>query len=186
MDSLESAHGQMEVTEQKLERDSMSSAEDIKTENDKRNPRATTSKRSRSVRTSPATKDHSNVAKKQSHACQVMLAGVSVLLATTLVVLLFLLTDDVAALNSNDSKQKDREKSTDTPVSVGDCLPTILASIGDFICDDEANVNDCGYDGGDCCMQNVNTAFCVECKCRIAGMCFCFKKHLRLLSHSII
>ena len=37
--------------------------------------------------------------------------------------------------------------------------------IGDNFCDDENNNANCNYDGGDCCMTNVNTTFCTQCKC---------------------
>merc|ERR1712168_301847 len=37
--------------------------------------------------------------------------------------------------------------------------------IGDDYCDDENNNNECGYDGGDCCGDNVNTMYCSECAC---------------------
>ena len=36
--------------------------------------------------------------------------------------------------------------------------------IGDSFCDDKTNIADCDYDGGDCC-ANINTDYCVECKC---------------------
>jgi len=36
---------------------------------------------------------------------------------------------------------------------------------GDNICDDENNNSECGYDGGDCCGNDVNTDFCSECEC---------------------
>merc|ERR1711976_183948 len=36
---------------------------------------------------------------------------------------------------------------------------------GDNYCDDENNNSECGYDGGDCCGDKVNTMYCSECKC---------------------
>merc|ERR1712179_833416 len=36
---------------------------------------------------------------------------------------------------------------------------------GDNYCDDENNNSECGYDGGDCCGDNVNTTYCSECLC---------------------
>ena len=37
--------------------------------------------------------------------------------------------------------------------------------IGDGNCDDENNKEQCNYDGGDCCGENVNKQFCSECIC---------------------
>ena len=37
--------------------------------------------------------------------------------------------------------------------------------IGDGFCDDETNNVDCGFDGGDCCLDSVVTNFCSECEC---------------------
>merc|ERR1711962_288402 len=36
---------------------------------------------------------------------------------------------------------------------------------GDNYCDDENNNFECGYDGGDCCGDDVNTTYCSECEC---------------------
>merc|ERR1711981_132703 len=36
---------------------------------------------------------------------------------------------------------------------------------GDSYCDDENNNADCGFDGGDCCGDNVNTTYCSACDC---------------------
>ena len=36
---------------------------------------------------------------------------------------------------------------------------------GDNYCDDENNNEECGWDGGDCCGDNVNTQFCSACEC---------------------
>jgi len=35
----------------------------------------------------------------------------------------------------------------------------------DDICDDENNNEECGWDGGDCCGDNVNTQYCSACEC---------------------
>merc|ERR1711962_582983 len=40
---------------------------------------------------------------------------------------------------------------------------------GDGICDDENNNEGCDFDGGDCCIPNVNKDFCTECKCLEEG-----------------
>ena len=37
--------------------------------------------------------------------------------------------------------------------------------IGDDYCDDENNNEECTYDGGDCCGDNVKTDYCTICKC---------------------
>ena len=36
---------------------------------------------------------------------------------------------------------------------------------GDNYCDDENNNEECGYDGGDCCGDNVYTFYCSACQC---------------------
>ena len=35
----------------------------------------------------------------------------------------------------------------------------------DGVCDDEINIVECEYDGGDCCGSNVNTKACKLCQC---------------------
>ena len=37
--------------------------------------------------------------------------------------------------------------------------------IGDGECDDATNNAECGYDGGDCCGDDVKTDYCNECIC---------------------
>ena len=37
--------------------------------------------------------------------------------------------------------------------------------IGDGFCNDENNIEDCNYDGGDCCGISVKKNFCVNCTC---------------------
>ena len=49
-----------------------------------------------------------------------------------------------------------------TLFSVPVCNNTGQVSNG--FCNDEANIADCNYDGGDCCV-NVNTDYCSECNC---------------------
>ena len=44
-----------------------------------------------------------------------------------------------------------------------DC--SYLELIGDCFCNDEANNDNCNYDGGDCCGYNINTDYCSDCKC---------------------
>ena len=38
-------------------------------------------------------------------------------------------------------------------------------SAGDNICDDEANIAECKYDGGDCCGEGKEKWACTICKC---------------------
>ena len=44
--------------------------------------------------------------------------------------------------------------------------------IGDDICDDENNNNECQFDGGDCCGANVDTTWCTACECLEGGCQF--------------
>ena len=36
---------------------------------------------------------------------------------------------------------------------------------GNGKCDDENNIPECDWDGGDCCGDNVRTQYCKECLC---------------------
>ena len=45
------------------------------------------------------------------------------------------------------------------------CYQSYQPLIGDGFCDDETNNVDCGFDGGDCCLDSVVTNFCSECEC---------------------
>ncbi len=40
-----------------------------------------------------------------------------------------------------------------------------LAWIGDGVCDDDTNISECAYDGGDCCLPEVNMDYCSLCEC---------------------
>ena len=44
----------------------------------------------------------------------------------------------------------------------------LISFFGDLICDDELNIEDCEYDGGDCCrgIQTI-TVYCAICKCHL-------------------
>ena len=44
--------------------------------------------------------------------------------------------------------------------------------IGDGFCDDATNNLDCDYDGGDCCLNPLNTVYCEICQC-INGETIC-------------
>ena len=37
--------------------------------------------------------------------------------------------------------------------------------INDGYCDDITNTMICNYDGGDCCLSNIRTPYCTDCKC---------------------
>ena len=43
--------------------------------------------------------------------------------------------------------------------------------VGNGFCNDETNIADCNYDGGDCCAVNINTEFCSECTCHLLETC---------------
>ena len=36
---------------------------------------------------------------------------------------------------------------------------------GDAFCDDELNILECDYDGGDCCGPEANLNYCILCEC---------------------
>ena len=43
--------------------------------------------------------------------------------------------------------------------------------IGDGYCNDEYNTAKENYDGGDCCLPNINTEHCTECVCHLKKTC---------------
>ena len=45
------------------------------------------------------------------------------------------------------------------------CGDPNISWIGDGFCDDVNNNSWCHYDGGDCCGENIQTDFCIECLC---------------------
>jgi hypothetical protein len=45
------------------------------------------------------------------------------------------------------------------------CPYEFMGAMGDGFCHDELNNPDCKYDGGDCCLDEVNTNVCETCKC---------------------
>jgi len=55
----------------------------------------------------------------------------------------------------------DFQETTQAPV--GNC--EVPHWFGDNYCDDENNNSECGFDGGDCCGDDVNTTYCSECAC---------------------
>ena len=48
------------------------------------------------------------------------------------------------------------------------CSPSdvIYDPLGDGFCDDEYNIAECNFDGGDCCGPNVQTNWCDVCECK--------------------
>ena len=44
-----------------------------------------------------------------------------------------------------------------------------LQWVGDGYCDDITNNPICNYDGGDCCLSNIQTTYCNECQCLEEG-----------------
>ena len=45
-----------------------------------------------------------------------------------------------------------------------------VALVGNGFCNDETNNADCNYDGGDCCLININTDSCSDCNCLASGV----------------
>ena len=43
--------------------------------------------------------------------------------------------------------------------------------VGNGHCNDETNIADCIYDGGDCCSSDVNREYCYECNCHHEENC---------------
>ena len=43
--------------------------------------------------------------------------------------------------------------------------------MGNGVCNDDANIADCNYDGGDCCLSPVNTEHCSDCSCHHQQTC---------------
>ena len=46
-----------------------------------------------------------------------------------------------------------------------------VALVGNGFCNDETNNPDCNYDGGDCCVVNINTDTCSDCACHLIETC---------------
>ena len=56
-----------------------------------------------------------------------------------------------------------------SPSLVAGC--DFFALVGNSICNDETNNENCNYDAGDCCLINLNTDYCSECACHILETC---------------
>ena len=48
-------------------------------------------------------------------------------------------------------------------ISIADCTQYTKAKDG--YCNDETNIPECNYDGGDCCGSCINTDYCTNCTC---------------------
>ena len=43
--------------------------------------------------------------------------------------------------------------------------------VGDGFCNDETNIVACNYDGGDCCLNTINSEHCSNCTCYNLELC---------------
>ena len=46
---------------------------------------------------------------------------------------------------------------------------TLNPLLGNGYCNDEANNENCNFDGGDCCGPCINTKYCIECECLLTN-----------------
>ena len=52
------------------------------------------------------------------------------------------------------------------------CASGIMPSIvGDNFCNDETNIVECNYDGGDCCLSSIIKDRCLQCNCFLHENC---------------
>ena len=56
------------------------------------------------------------------------------------------------------------ESTTELNIADLDLICSLASFYMDGLCDDENNVPDCNWDGGDCCGDVIDT-FCVACEC---------------------
>ena len=54
------------------------------------------------------------------------------------------------------------------------CEKGCTKATGDGVCNDENNVADCDFDGGDCCGRGVDTSLCNKCECKDDGDVLCY------------
>ena len=47
--------------------------------------------------------------------------------------------------------------------------PALNPLLGNGYCNDEANNENCNFDGGDCCGPCINTKYCIECECLLSN-----------------
>ncbi len=50
------------------------------------------------------------------------------------------------------------------------CFQEDQMLIGDGICDDKSNIDECFFDGGDCCLTEIVAFFCTDCICQEDSM----------------
>ena len=46
-----------------------------------------------------------------------------------------------------------------------------VALVSNGFCNDETNIADCNYDGGECCAMNANSNSCSDCGCHLIETC---------------
>jgi hypothetical protein len=45
-----------------------------------------------------------------------------------------------------------------------------ISWMGDGYCNDASNIEECQFDGGDCCLETVNSLTCTVCLCHETGI----------------
>ena len=81
-----------------------------------------------------------------------------------LFVLVFYHTNDISETSIS---MKISSKATNTSIT---CPNYLMDFLGDGICDDEANVKSCLYDGNDCCQYSnptISRSICTKCFCQV-------------------
>ena len=58
-----------------------------------------------------------------------------------------------------------KEFCTECKCKTGQTNKITNAIVGNGFCNDETNIEDCNFDGGDCCGTCVNSKYCSECEC---------------------
>ena len=58
---------------------------------------------------------------------------------------------------------------TTTTTGGTSCTSVDVDYVDDGACDDSNNIEECQWDGGDCCGANVDTTYCTECACLDPG-----------------
>ena len=72
--------------------------------------------------------------------------------------------------NNNDwCLQKKTTAATTTTTGGASCASGLEQYIADGYCDDKNNVEECQWDGGDCCLDTVLTDYCDDCACLDPG-----------------
>lgn len=75
---------------------------------------------------------------------------------------------------------KKQELTTHTPLTTvemekSSCYEN-MAWWGDGNCDDRLNTANCQFDGGDCCLPEINNKFCLSCTCKFDGLLHLFEE----------